>query len=148
MNHTKYSEKEQEKIDSIARYIKPFFSMERMMYNESGSTVLYKGEFNKPIKQNFETFSPTDFIAVLTAHIPERHQKYINFYGYYSNKCRGQRAKTGMPEIIENVSIMPDPLSEEQKNYRKEWAVLIKKVWAAPAHPCARGIGPSVAGRS
>ncbi|HBE03455.1 MAG TPA: hypothetical protein DC049_13450 [Spirochaetia bacterium] len=62
-------------MDSIVRYIaKQFYSMERVIYNEAGSTVLYKGEFKKSIKQNFETFSPTDFIAALTAHIPERHQ--------------------------------------------------------------------------
>ena len=66
--------------------------------------LIYKGEFNKSIKQNFKTFSPTDFIAAITAHIPERHQKYTNFYGYYSNKSRGLRAKEGVPEIEENVS--------------------------------------------
>jgi len=77
------------------------------------------GEFNKSTKKNFETFNPTDFIAAITAHIPERHQKYINFYGYYSNKCRGLRAKAGVPVIEENVSIMPDPPSDEQKRYKK-----------------------------
>ena len=130
IDYTKYNEQEKEKMDSIVRYIaKPFYSMERVTYNEAGSTVLYKGEFNKSIKQNFETFSPNDFIAALTAHIPERHQKYTNFYGYYSNKSRGLRAKAGVPEIEENVSIMPDPPREEQKKYRKNWAILIKKVW-------------------
>ena len=77
--------------------------------------LIYKGEFNKSIKQNFETFSSTDFIAALTAYIPERHRKYYNFYGYYSNKIRGLRVKVGVPVIEENVSIMPDPPSDEQK---------------------------------
>ena len=34
-----------------------------------------------------------------------------------------------MPVIEENVSIMPDPPSDEQKRYKKNWVILIKKVW-------------------
>ena len=75
----------------------------------------FNSEFNKFIKQNFSTFSSADFIVAVTSHIPERHQKYINFYGYYSNKSRGLRAKDGVPVIEENVSIMPDSPSDEQK---------------------------------
>ncbi len=42
---------------------------------------------------NFRVFDPLDFIAHLTAHIPNHHEKRVIWYGHYSNKSRGMRKK-------------------------------------------------------
>ena len=45
------------------------------------------------IQSNFEVFSPCDFIARLTQHIPDKSFQLVRYYGWYSNKMRGQRLK-------------------------------------------------------
>ena len=44
-------------------------------------------------KRNFQIFDPSDFLAEVTQHIPEQGEHLIRYYGWYSNKKRGQRAK-------------------------------------------------------
>jgi len=124
----------------MLRYIsKPFYSMNRIIYNEAGKTVLYKGEYNPVIKQNFQTYSHADFIAAVTAHIPNRYQKYINYYGYYSSKCRGMRAKAENNEITgKQEKVTTEEPTAEQKAYKKNWAMLIKQVWEVDPLECPK----------
>ncbi|MBN1980947.1 MAG: transposase [Chitinivibrionales bacterium] len=39
--------------------------------------------------RNFQIFSPFEFLAEFTAHIPDKYQHLIHYYGYYPNKNRG-----------------------------------------------------------
>jgi hypothetical protein len=55
-------------------------------------------------------FLPLDFLAELTQHIPNKGEHLIRYYGHYSNKARGMRARrpaanrsTGVPVRQENV---------------------------------------------
>ena len=36
-------------------------------------------------------FSACDFIAAITQHIPDKRFQMVRYYGWYSNKMRGQR---------------------------------------------------------
>ena len=49
---------------------------------------------NKKQGGNFAALSPTDFIAAVTQHIPDKGFQLVRYYGWYSNKARGVRAKT------------------------------------------------------
>ena len=42
---------------------------------------------------NFRVFTPCEFIAAITQHIPDKSFQLVRYYGWYSNKMRGQRAK-------------------------------------------------------
>ena len=44
-------------------------------------------------RRNFQVFEPLDFLAEVTQHIPEQGEHLIRYYGWYSNKKRGERAK-------------------------------------------------------
>ena len=44
-------------------------------------------------KLNFQTFSALDFIAAITQHIPERLSQMVRYYGWYSNRMRGDHLK-------------------------------------------------------
>jgi len=44
-------------------------------------------------KRNFQIFDPLGVLAEVTRHIPEIGEHLIRYYGWYSNKSRGQRAK-------------------------------------------------------
>lgn len=45
------------------------------------------------MKRNYQVFEPLDFLASVTQHIPNKGEHQIRYYGYYSNKCRGMRAR-------------------------------------------------------
>ena len=77
IHFTQYStDKEKKKLEQILRYVsKPFYSIERTTYIEGAKKVLYKGDYHPGLKRNFEYYSPTDFIAAVTAHIPNRYQQ-------------------------------------------------------------------------
>ena len=44
-------------------------------------------------KRNFQVFSPLEFIASITQHIPEPYFQLTRMYGWYSNRMRGDRKK-------------------------------------------------------
>jgi hypothetical protein len=47
--------------------------------------------------RNFQVFDPLDLLAEVTQHIPDAGEHLLLYYGWYSNKSRGQRAKTPAP---------------------------------------------------
>ncbi len=58
-------------------------------------------------------------------HIPNKYEQTIRYYGYYSNKSRGLRKKTKSDNKIS--AIIPGEMSS--KEFRQNWARLIKKVY-------------------
>ena len=46
---------------------------------------------------NFEVFTPCDFIAAITQHIPDKSFQLVRYYGWYSNKMRGRRPAMILP---------------------------------------------------
>jgi len=42
-------------------------------------------------KKNFQAFSSMEFIASITQHLPERLAQIVRYYGWYSNRMRGDR---------------------------------------------------------
>ena len=61
--------------------------------NRSGDSILYRSGMNAKIKRNFQVFSACDFIAAITQHISDKRFQMVRYYGWYSNKMRGQRRK-------------------------------------------------------
>ena len=45
------------------------------------------------LKRNFEVFSACDWLAALTAHIPNAGEHVVRSYGWYSNASQGKRRK-------------------------------------------------------
>jgi hypothetical protein len=84
--------------------------------------------------RNFQIFDPLDFLAEVTQHIPDPGSHLVRYYGWYSNKTRGQRAQrqptpagTGIPAR--------SPMAREA---RQGWATLIKQVYAADPICCPK----------
>jgi hypothetical protein len=42
------------------------------------------------LKRNFEVFSACDWLAALTANIPNAGEHLVQYYGWYSNVSRGK----------------------------------------------------------
>ena len=117
-----------EGMERLAQYIiRASFSQERMQYlpieksNDYSAQVIYKAKDGK----SKQTFDALDWLAMLTTHIPNKNEQTIKYYGFYSNKKRGQRIKNGLDGKIENI-ISSDV---SKKAFRKSWARLIQKVY-------------------
>jgi len=81
-------------LKRVAQYIiRNPFSEQKMKYNEENGTVIYRSRMHAKTKRNFEIFSAEDFIAAITQHIPEKGFQMVRYYGWYSNRARGERAK-------------------------------------------------------
>ncbi|MDY6824550.1 MAG: transposase [Thermodesulfobacteriota bacterium] len=65
-----------------------------------------------------KVFPALNWLAQLTTHIPDRSEHMVRYYGYYSNKNRGQRKKADQDDDI--VNIIETDLSN--KALRKSWA--------------------------
>ena len=103
-----------------------------------GDTIIYRSKLNAKINRNFEVFSPVDFLAAITQHIPDKGAQMVRYYGWYSNKMRGQRHRTqsgGAPaDPLRPPSLPPPPA----KIPSKKWRDLIQQVWHTDPLICPR----------
>jgi len=106
---------EREDMQRLAQYImRNPFSLEKMQFNkpdeeegfrlradgdvQADGCVIYRSGMNPKIHRNFEIFTPCDFIAAITQHIPDKSFQLVRYIGWYSNKMRGQRDKHAAEE--------------------------------------------------
>jgi hypothetical protein len=78
-------------------------------------------------------FDALEWLAAMCSHIPDRGEQMVRYYGYYSNVSRGKRKETeddGVPCILE-----PD---KSPKEYRKNWARLIQKIYEVDPLTCPK----------
>ncbi len=65
-------------------------------------------------KRNFAVFPVLDWIAEITAHIPNKGEQLARYYGAYSNVSRGKRKKEEHKKNIswkpEFVEVAPSPI--------------------------------------
>ena len=118
------------------------FSLERMSFNESSETVVYKGEhFHPTLARNFDVSEPLEWIARITSHIPRKGAKQVIYYGAYSQAWRGRERRQGIsptvPDEEETASSLKDRSSYSRRR-RQLWAVLLKKVWNVDALKCPK----------
>ena len=130
-------------ITNLAQYIiRSPFSIKKISYNDSTGMVVYRSKMTHgKNKKNFSISSAEEFIAAITQHIPEKNFQLVRYFGWYSNRMRGERAKqesadkedksTGNEIEIIDVSKykprkIPPPTGRE----------CIKKVWEVDPLKC------------
>ena len=69
--------------------------------------------------------SLTEFLALLTSHIPDTYESMTRYYGYYSCRSRGERKKKLAKQKAETVAPVPEPRSAPSSS----WAACIKRVY-------------------
>ena len=109
----------------IEYFLRCPFSQARMIEVTDAGKVIYKtehnavGRFPEPgdeellsgPSRNFQVFDPLDFLAEVTQHIPDPGEHLIRYYGWYSNKSRGQRAQR-QPPPLRRVRRQPGKLAK------------------------------------
>lgn len=128
-----------EDMERLAQYIiRNPFSVDKMQPNSSGDSIIYRSGMNPKIQRNFEVFSPCDFIARITQHIPDKSFQLVRYYGWYSNKMRGQRLKRADAEPVDvpGGEVIDVSAFKPRRIPSKKWRDLIKKVWEADPLLC------------
>ena len=145
---------EREDMERLAQYIiRNPFAVEKMQVAEpnpdlsacghaqAGGSIIYRSGLNPKIQRNFEVFSPCDFIAAITQHIPDKSFQLVRYYGWYSNKMRGQRNKQVAEEAKapgQAVQIIDVSEHKPRRIPSPKWRELIKKVWEADPLLCPK----------
>jgi Zn finger protein HypA/HybF involved in hydrogenase expression len=133
---------EREDLERLAQYIiRNPFSVEKMQVNQAGDSIIYHSAMNPKIQRNFEVFTPCDFIAAITQHIPDKSFQLVRYYGWYSNKMRGQRDKRAAEEVQaagNAVAIIDISEHKPRRIPSAKWRELIKKVWEADPLLCPK----------
>jgi len=124
-------------LENLARYIiRACFSQQRMVYipKKDASDGIAKVIYTSKNGQSQKTFEAVDWLAQLVVHIPGRYEHTVRYYGYYSNKSRGLRKKAQADDEI--ATMMPNELSSKQ--FRQNWARLIKKIYEVDPLICPK----------
>ncbi len=124
----------------VARYMtRPPITPERMLGEADKDRIIYRSDEVHPRHQaNFRVFDPLDFLAEVSAHIPDAHEKTTLFYGWYSNRTRGYRKRHGLLGEVRTVEPAPDKDARGPLEMRRSWARLIRKVYEVDPLLCAR----------
>jgi hypothetical protein len=122
----------------VARYMtRPPITPERIFGEADKDQIIYRSDAVHPRHQaNFRVFDPLDFLAEVSAHIPDAHEKTTLFYGWYSNRTRGYRRQRGLLGQAEAAT----PTGEDRAplDIRRSWARLIRQVYEVGPLLCPR----------
>jgi hypothetical protein len=146
-------------IERLTQYlVRCPFSLDRILKLTADGEIIYRAEHTEcrrfprlgdddlapGLSRNFEIFDPLDFIAEITQHIPDPGMQMIRYYGWYSNRMRGDRVKAAAAAQSAPNAPVPMPLvlmpeaAPSRKSARMRWAALIKKVYEADPLLCPR----------
>jgi hypothetical protein len=128
------------------------FSLQKITWNPTTQTVIYRSKRHHTTKRNFEIFKAPDFIAAIIDHLPPKGQQTVRYYGLYSNKTRGQQSLISdriirPPEPSSNqqseinnhqseILLIPAPPKQSARDMRPLWRDLILKVWGGDPLEC------------
>jgi hypothetical protein len=126
---------DEEAMENLARYVvRASFSQERMTYIPDESKVVYRSKDGK--SENI--FDPLEWMAAMCSHVPNKGEQMVRYYGYYSNVSRGNRKRQNQDEWIPCI-LQPE---ESSREYRKNWARLIQKIYEVDPLTCPKCHGP------
>ncbi len=136
-------------IENLSQYIiRNAFSLEKLKYEGGDSSVIYRSKMTYgKNKRNFQVFSPLEFIASITQHIPEPSFQLVRYYGWYSNRMRGDRKKQEKSNEKGEDTVASDQGVIDIRNYKSKripqlmWRECIKKIWEVDPLTCPKCTG-------
>jgi len=142
-------------LQRLAEYmVRCPFSLARIVrVTESGSVVYraQKGDcrrFPTPASndlaggasRNFQVFEALDFLAQLTQHIPDKGEHLVRYFGWYSYRHRGMRAKEASKgEVKIDRRLVDEARSAAQaksSGTASSWAALVNRVFEVDPLEC------------
>ncbi len=149
-NKVRIKKDDEKGMENLSQYIiRNTFSLEKLRYETGDSSVIYRSKMlHGKNKRNFEVFSPLEFIASITQHIPDPYFQLVRMYGWYSNRMRGDRKKQEeREEGKEKGEAERDQKAIDIGKYKPKriprlmWRECIKKVWEEDPLTCPKCAG-------
>ena len=66
-----------------------------MRYDKHTGMVIYRSHMHKSLKRKHQLMPGAQRLEFLCRHIPDRFEHLDRYVGWYSNRCRGERARSG-----------------------------------------------------
>ncbi|MCF6188746.1 MAG: transposase, partial [Desulfobulbaceae bacterium] len=130
-------------ITNLAQYIiRSPFSTKKITYNDDTGMVVYRSKMTHgKNKKNFSISTAEEFIAAITQHIPDKNFQLVRYYGWYSNRMRGERAKQELTDKVndntdDEIEIIDVSKYKPKKILPPTWRECIKKVWEVDPLKC------------
>jgi hypothetical protein len=147
-------------LQRLAQYILQCpFSLARVVRLTDDGSVIYRAEqqqcrrFPGPAsadlrggpKRNFQNFTALDFLAEVTQHIPDKGEHLVRYYGWYSYRQRGIRARARQAGVAEAATVRIDRSARSSQQTQRSgprpgsvstWAMLIKRVYEVDPLAC------------
>ncbi len=115
------------------------FSREKLRHQaETGTIIYYQSKMHPVLKRNFEVFSATDWLAALTAHIPNAGEHVVRYCGWCSNMTRGKRQTAQGDGVSPPIEEFGQAIASVAK---RAWARLIKQFYKVDPLVCPRCAG-------
>ncbi len=145
----------QQERENLAQYIaRPPISLKKIRFESFHGKVLFHTDYSEYFRENLKLFKATDFIALLTQHLPPKGVQYIRRYGLYSSRSRGKWIEKPYvarlaPNVWRHKHLDSPDSPETQQDYnpdcsvcssesRAAWARLIAKVYEVNPLECVK----------
>ena len=120
----------------LAQYmLRAPFSLEKMTYLPDRGMVMYRSHMHKGLKRNFQLMPGAQWLEMLCRHIPDRFEHLVRYVGWYSTRCRGERARKAVPGAAVQA---PEDAQVVVARARSAWARLIHKVYEVDPLECLK----------
>ena len=142
-------------LERLAQYIlRCPFSLARVVRLTGEGSVIYRAEkdhcrrFPGPAsadlrggpRRNFQIFTALDFLAELTQHIPDKGEHLVRYYGWYSHRRRGKRAKSGTDDArrIDRSAVVAAEShgAAPRAGSLSTWAMLLSRIFEVDPLMC------------
>ena len=120
----------------LAQYmLRAPFSLEKMTYFPDTGMVMYRSHLHKSLKRNFQLMPGAQWLEMLCLHVPDRFEHLVRYVGWYSTRCRGERARKALPAAAVQALDGAEVVAARAKS---AWARLIHKVYEVDPLACPK----------
>ena len=127
----------------LARYLKKApLALERLSIDESSGEpiVRYVKQLNdlEPGEEAERLFSPLEFLAELSSHVPRVFEQTTRYYGEYSPRTRGAKGREERHQklLLNNFELLEESLPTRQPS--QSWARCMKLVFEVDPLLCPK----------
>ena len=127
----------------LGRYLKkPSLVSARIEIDESGNDpqVVYRHEANYDgeFTERVATFTPLEFLAQLSLHVPRIYESTVRYFGEYSPGARGKKRKEQEWQKVVQNNFEPPKHEPEPKKPSGTWQKCIKLVYEVDPLTCPK----------
>src|SRR5437870_13370183 len=97
--------------------------------------IFYRHLAHKGVKRNFQLMPGAQWLELLCRHIPDRFEHLVRYVGWYSTRCRGERAREAVPTAAVQA---PEDAQVVAARGRSAWARLIHKGYEVDPLECLK----------